>query len=189
MKITQDETPQQNREAVGQMRIPSFIFISVVIGGILTALFYLVVVHLISRGTYIETIFTRCGPIPYMTTYFAFVALSQICCLFLHLRYESRNLGLVSDVLSRRDKVNIESAPSIRREIASCLRPSVQRSLVIRRFHRILHCVENKGGSADVAALLSEQSEIDRAILNSSFSAIRFIVWLIPILGFGGRSE
>ena len=186
MTDTQEKVTGSDREPVGQPRIPSFILVSAVVGVVLTALFYMLVVQLVYRGTYVETMFTGRGPIPYMTTYFAFVALTQLCGLFLHLRRESRNLELVSDVLSRRNRVDIESAADIRGEIYSYMKPSAQRGLVISRVRRVLHRVENKGGSSDVAALLSEQAEIDRAILNNSFAAIRFIVWLIPILGFIG---
>lgn len=186
MKITQEKATDNNREPVGQPRIPSFILASVVAGAVLTALFYVLVVRLVYRGTYIETIFTDRGPIPYMTTYFAFVALAQLFGLFLHLRHESRNLELVSDVLGPRNRVDIESAADIRREIYSHMKLSAQRGLVISRVRRVLHRVENKGGASDVAALLSEQAAIDRAILSNSFAAIRFIAWLIPILGFIG---
>jgi biopolymer transport protein ExbB/TolQ len=186
MKIIRTKATNGDREPVEQPRIPSFIFVSVVVGTVLTTLFYMLVVQLIYRGTYIETIFTERGPIPYMTTYFAFVALAQLLGLFWHLRRESRTLELVSDVLGRRSKVDIESAAPIRNEIYSYLKPSGQKGLLISRVRRVLHRVENKGKSSDVAALLSEQAEIDRAILSNSFSAIRFIVWLIPILGFIG---
>src|SRR4030042_2022485 len=79
MKIIQEKATDQGKEPVEQPRIPSFIFISVVVGGILTALFYVLVVQLIYRGTYVETIFTHRGPIPYMPTYITFVALTQLC--------------------------------------------------------------------------------------------------------------
>jgi len=188
MKVTQEKAIRREpvREPVEQPRIPSFILISVAAGGVLTALFYLLVVQLIYRGTYIEEMFTQRGPIPYMTTYFAFVALTQLGGLIWHLRRESRCLELVSEVLSQRSSVDIDAAPSIRREIYSYLKPSAQKGLVISRIRRVLHRIENKGQSSDVAALLSEQAEIDRAILSNSFASIRFIAWLIPILGFIG---
>ena len=188
MKVTQEKAINREpvREPVEQPRIPSFILISVVAGGVLTALFYMLVVQLIYRGTYIEEMFTQRGPIPYMTTYFAFVALTQLGGLIWHLRRESRCLELVSEVLSQRSSVDIDAAPSIRREIYSYLKPSAQKGLVISRIRRVLHRIENKGQSSDVAALLSEQAEIDRAILSNSFASIRFIAWLIPILGFIG---
>ena len=188
MKVTQEKAINREpvREPVEQPRIPSFILISVAAGGVLTALFYMLVVQLIYRGTYIEEMFTQRGPIPYMTTYFAFVALTQLGGLIWHLRRESRCLELVSEVLSQRSSVDIDAAPSIRREIYSYLKPSAQKGLVISRIRRVLHRIENKGQSSDVAALLSEQAEIDRAILSNSFASIRFIAWLIPILGFIG---
>ena len=188
MKVTQEKVIDREsvREPVEQPRIPSFIFISVIAGGVLTVLFYMLVVQLIYRGTYVEEMFTQRGPIPYMTTYFAFVALTQLGGLFWHLRRESRNLEMVSEVLSRRSRVDIDAAPSIRHEIYSYLKPSAYKGLVISRIRRVLHRVENKGQSSDVAALLSEQAEIDRAILTNSFASIRFIAWLIPILGFIG---
>ena len=188
MKVTQEKAIRREpvREPVEQPRIPSFILISVAAGGVLTTLFYMLVVQLIYRGTYIQEMFTQRGPIPYMTTYFAFVALTQLGGLFWHLRRESRNLELVSEVLSQRSSVDIDAAPSIRHEIYSYLKPSAQRGLVISRIRRVLHRIENKGQSSDVAALLSEQAEIDRAILSNSFASIRFIAWLIPILGFIG---
>lgn len=188
MKVTQEKVIDREpvREPVEQPRIPSFILISVLAGAILTALFYVLVIRLIYRGSYIEEMFTQRGPIPYMTTYFAFVALTQLGGLIWHLRRESSNLQLVSEVLSRRTQVDIEAAPSIRREIYSYLKPSAQKGLVISRIRRVLHRVENRGQASDVAALLSEQAEIDRAILSNSFASIRFIAWLIPILGFIG---
>lgn len=188
MKVAQEKviSRDQVREPVEQPRIPSFILLSVIIGAVLTALFYVLVIQLIYRGTYVEEMFTDRGPIPYMTTYFTFVALTQLGGLIWHLRHESKTLELVSEVLSRRDNVDIDTAPSIRREIYSYLKMSFQKGLVIGRVRRVLHRVENKGQSSDVAALLSEQAEIDRAILSNSFASIRFIAWLIPILGFIG---
>ena len=56
--------------------------------------------------------------------------------------------------------------------------------LVYSRVHRVLDRVENRGSSADVSALLSEQAEIDGAILSNSYAAVRFVIWLIPVLGF-----
>jgi hypothetical protein len=62
-------------------RIPSYLLTSAIAAIPLTALFYLLL-HILGHGTYIWTIFSQRGSIPYMTTYLAFAVLVQLAGLF-----------------------------------------------------------------------------------------------------------
>jgi biopolymer transport protein ExbB/TolQ len=186
MSTSQRKLVVRNKSLVKTPRIPSFMLASAIIAAILTALFYLLVVHLFCRSTYIEIIFSQRGPIPYITTYLTFIALTQLIGLFSHLRHESGNLELISGILGKAAEIDPENAGNIVGEIESQIKPLARRGLVVSRVCRVLRRVENKGSASDVAALLSEQAEIDRAILSNSYAAIRFIAWLIPVLGFIG---
>ena len=186
MSRTSDKVAKSHKESVEKPRIPSLMLLSAGVGAVLAAIFYVLVVHLLCRGTYVERIFSERGPIPYMTLYLAFVALTQLCGMFLHIHREERNLRSIAGVLGSWLGIDSDSAASIAEQINARIKLSDRKGLVVSRVSRVLRRVQNKGSAADVAALMSEQAEIDRAILSNSYASVRFIAWLIPILGFIG---
>ena len=186
MSRTSDKVAKSHKESVEKPRIPSLMLLSAGVGAVLAAIFYVLVVHLLCRGTYVERIFSERGPIPYMTIYLSFVALTQLCGMFLHIHREERNLRSIAGVLGTWLGIDSDSAQSIAEQINSRIKLSDRKGLVVSRVSRVLRRVQNKGSAADVAALISEQAEIDRAILSNSYASVRFIVWLIPIMGFIG---
>ena len=176
----------RNRNEIDRPRIPSYLLWSAGIGLALTVLFYWGIVHQVWHGTYLETMFAGRGTIPYMTAYLTFFALLQLAGLRLHLSRESRNLAIVASVFHKRPAIDVDTAGETESSIRDRIRPGSRIGLVYHRVRRVLHRVQNNGSSNDVAALLSEQAEIDRAILSSSNATVRFVAWLIPVLGFVG---
>lgn len=186
MSDTQVNANRQVNHSITKPRIPSFILASTTMGVILTAFFYLVVVKFLCRGTYVEVIFTQRGIIPYITSYLAFVALAQLLGLAFYLWKESKNLVVVSGILSAARIIDTESADSIMEEIVNSMSPEACTRVIVSRTCRVLRRVKTKGSASDVATMLSEQAEIDRAVFSNSLACIRFIAWLIPVLGFIG---
>jgi len=175
-----------NRNQIDRPRIPSYLLASAGLGLATTALFYWLIIHTVSHGTYLETMFSERGVIPYMTTYLTFFALSQLGGLRLHLSRESRNLAIVASAFESHPAIDVDTADTTESLILDRIRPNSRIGLVFHRVRRVLHRVQNNGSSNDVATLLSEQAEIDRAILTSSNATVGFVAWLIPVLGFVG---
>ncbi|MCH7725929.1 MAG: MotA/TolQ/ExbB proton channel family protein [Planctomycetes bacterium] len=182
--MTEESRPLLN--SIDRPRIPSYFAISALLSLLLTAIFYQLVVHAFCRGTHVETVFSDRGYIPYLTTYLMFVALLQLTILRFHLRRESKNLRTIAAFLQGQESMERQNAQDMSRFVDGAIRPRLQRGLVFSRVRRVLQRVMNKGSTSDVAALLSEQAEIDRAILSNSYATVKFIGWLIPVLGFIG---
>jgi len=59
-------------------------------------------------------------------------------------------------------------------------------SVMVNRIRKCLELFENRPSVADVAHMMSSQSEIDGMRISGSFTLLRAFLWAIPILGFIG---
>ena len=178
-------TKSQPRPNIGAPRIPSYLLPSLGIALLVTAAYYGVL--LLGFGdTYFTVMFVERTAIPYMTTYLMFLGVILLLGSYLHLRLEARNFDRVARLFTDVASVELETAPTLKEGLSTGIKRPDQRGLVFGRVARVLNRVETRGSAGDVAALLSEQAEIDRAVFSQSFATVRFIAWLIPVLGFIG---
>lgn len=61
-----------------------------------------------------------------------------------------------------------------------------QRSILLNRVHLALEHFRQTRNVQDVRGALTGQSAIDANLLDSSYTVLRFLIWVIPILGFIG---
>jgi biopolymer transport protein ExbB/TolQ len=59
-------------------------------------------------------------------------------------------------------------------------------SLMVNRIRKALELFETRQNNADVAHMMSTQSEIDSIRIAGSYSLLKVFIWAIPILGFVG---
>lgn len=59
-------------------------------------------------------------------------------------------------------------------------------SLMVNRIRKALELFETRQSNADVAHMMSTQSEIDSIRIAGSYSLLKVFIWAIPILGFVG---
>lgn len=163
----------------------SWMLISLALSVGLTILFY-ITIKIFWGGTYVETVFCDRGIIPYMTTLLSWLAVTQLLAILFKLNKEKNDLIVLSGILRNLGEIDISNLSTVRKELTEKLQISQRQGLVAGRVNRVINRLENEGSASDVAALLSEQAEIDRAVYNNNYALVRFAIWLIPVLGFIG---
>ncbi len=165
--------------------LPSLMFIAL-LALLITVLFYSFAVNYWWQGTYLQTIFTERTVIPYITTYFFFLALLKLLTTFFFIRHERRIFRLAADELTHYGSIERAGADDVINLLQGKFREEHSSGIVLGRFYRLLNHLKNRGSIIDMTATLSEQSDVDRAVINDKHALVHFIIRVIPMLGFTG---
>jgi len=137
------------------------------------------------RGTYVYTILFERGWVNFAETFVFSWGMAIILLKFKKLRHQ-RN-ALLLDVLPQRlgREINSGNVGKFVDHVYT-LPIRLRDSLMVNRIRKGLELFEVRPSNADVAHMMSTQSDIDSIRIAGSYSLIKVFIWAIPILGFVG---
>lgn len=136
---------------------------------------------------YIYVTWCERGWIPYASTFLFHLAIAMLLQKYHRVDTEWKAFDLEDEILPRDVSTTIqrESADAIAAKI-HMLAPRQRNFLLIQRLDRSLQRLRNTGSSADMSSLVNDLSSIDRQTAESGYTIVRFLLAVIPILGFIG---
>ena len=136
-------------------------------------------------GTYVHGVFCQRGPIQFVTAFFFFWGVGILALKARRIRDEHFAFS--------RDPLNLDPGVLIRKEDAlqhirrlRRLPPDERNRLLTNRVWHALVRFKLLGNAEKVDDLLKYQGELDALSMESSYSFLKFIIALVPILGFLG---
>ena len=156
-----------------------------VIGGTATLL-----VTLLLKGVlpYVYSLIHERGIIQYVTIYCFWFAVGMLITKWIKVKKEisAFELPYVKDFTKGKDVVGMKTITSEHLRLQINLDPQQSRLILINRINKSLKQLMVSGNPAQVSQVLSTVSANDSAIIDASYIPIKFLIWLIPILGFVG---
>jgi hypothetical protein len=147
--------------------------------------FGILLLGLLLRGTYVYTILFERGWVNFAETFVFSWGMAIVLLKFKKLSHQ-RN-ALLLDVLPQRlgREINSENVGKFVDHVYT-LPIRLRDSLMVNRIRKGLELFEVRPSNADVAHMMSTQSDIDSIRIAGSYSLIKVFIWAIPILGFVG---
>ncbi len=154
------------------------------IAAALTVVFYLFVVTPL-LDTYFGEVFGKRGWVQYVISFFSIWSGVLLTWKYRRLRSQSRvfELDLLPAAIAER------LTPSTTPAFLSFLRglpPDLVGGFLVRRVCRTLEQFRGRPNVPEAVDFLRAQADRDEAVVESSFTMLRILIWAIPILGFVG---
>jgi biopolymer transport protein ExbB/TolQ len=158
-------------------------FLTCLLGGILTAVFYLCMIPL--DGSRLAEMFTERGSIPPMIVFLSSWSLAILWIKSRKHLYQKRSLELA---IMPDEADFILSSATVDRVLHQMYMvvDDPRRFVLLNRIHVALSNLRNLGRVTDVDEILRSQAENDQSAMDTSFTLIRGFIWAIPVLGFIG---
>jgi len=133
--------------------------------------------------------FTQRGVVPYVIVFFSAWSLAILLVKLAKLRAQRRALSI--DLLPEEDPGFVLTAASAQAVLERLYRAvdNPQRFLLTKRIYNALANLKNIGRAGDVDEILRTQAENDEAVVDSSYTVVRGLIWAIPVLGFIGTVQ
>lgn len=126
------------------------------------------------------------GSIPYLTTFCFFWGISGLVLKRKKIQIEETGFEYENPIFeSVKERITVEDANDIIEKINKIGKEGRKR-IVVNRIERALQRMINTKSASDVDNILKSLSDIDNNVIESSYSMIRYLVWIIPTLGFIG---
>jgi len=133
--------------------------------------------------------FTQRGLVPYVIVFFS--AWSAMILLVKLAKLRAQRKALAIDLLPEDDPgfvLTVASAQNVLERLYRAV-DDPQRFLLTKRIHNALANLRNIGRAGDVDEILRTQAENDEAVVDSSYTVVRGLIWAIPVLGFIGTVQ
>ena len=154
-----------------------------------TVLTFLIIKLISPSDTYFYLLFFERSWIQYVTTYCFWFIIISVLFKQLHLNYENKAFEAAKKVTLKLKDVSTQiwaDAPRVRENFVEEQYQAYQKSLV---FSRIIYALDRLRKTQSTNAFenyFRTRSDIDRDELESSYSNLRYLTWLVPTLGFLG---
>lgn len=138
------------------------------------------------QGSYFEQIIATGWQTNWFCILFTWWCLCILVAKLFKIRVQRRALDLV-DIFPRRGDFVL--SPGTSGEILQRIKQRVSRPRDFLLFNRVSMALSNLGNIGevrDVGAVLDAQADSDSSTIDSSYTAIRALIWTIPVLGFIG---
>jgi len=128
------------------------------------------------------------GPIQFITIYAFWFAVGMLIFKYRSLQGERRafSLDFIKSFTSGRDVIGNKTFIGIHAEIEEHLDPMHKDLILVSRINKAIKQLRINNNPADVANVLKTVAETDAAIIDSSYILIKYMIWVIPVLGFIG---
>ena len=151
---------------------------------VLTVLTWLALVPF--KGSYLEGVIASGWQTNWFCILFTWWCLLILMAKFFKVRVQRRALS-VSGIFPKRGEFVL--SPGTSGEVLAQIRQRVARPREFLLFNRVTMALSNLGNIGevrDVGAVLDSQADSDSSTVDSSYTAIRSLIWTIPVLGFIG---
>ena len=154
---------------------------------VLTVAFYGVLTRI--PDTAFTSMFTQRGVVPYVIV--AFASWSAMILLVKLAKLSAQRKALGIDLLPEDDPgfvLTVASAQDVLERLYRAV-DDPHRFLLTKRIHNALANLKNIGRAGDVDEILRTQADNDEAVVDSSYTVVRGLIWAIPVLGFIGTVQ
>ncbi|MSR29757.1 MAG: MotA/TolQ/ExbB proton channel family protein [Phycisphaerales bacterium] len=151
---------------------------------VLTVLTWLLLIPF--KGSYLENVIASGWQTNWFCILFTWWCLLILMAKYQKIRVQRRALRVVGIFPKRGDFV---LSPGTSGEVLTQIRQRVARPREFLLFNRVTMALSNLGNIGevrDVGAVLDSQADSDSSTVDSSYTAIRSLIWTIPVLGFIG---
>ncbi len=155
-----------------------------VIALVLTVLTWLALMPF--KGSYFESIISTGWQTNWFCILFTWWCLCILVAKIIKIRVQRRALD-IQDIFPRRGDFVL--SPGTSGDILMRIKQRVSRPREFLLFNRVSMSLSNLGNIGevrDVGAVLDAQADSDSSTVDSSYTAIRALIWTIPVLGFIG---
>ncbi len=138
------------------------------------------------KGSYFESIISTGWQTNWLCILFTWWCLCILIAKMIKIRVQRRALD-IQDIFPRRGDFVL--SPGTSGDILARIKQRVARPREFLLFNRVSMALSNLGNIGevrDVGAVLDAQADSDSSTVDSSFTAIRALIWTIPVLGFIG---
>lgn len=138
------------------------------------------------KGGYFESIISTGWQTNWFCILFTWWCLCILIAKMIKIRVQRRALE-IQDIFPRRGDFVL--SPGTSGDILARIKQRVARPREFLLFNRVSMALSNLGNIGevrDVGAVLDAQADSDSSTVDSSFTAIRALIWTIPVLGFIG---
>lgn len=138
------------------------------------------------KGSYFESIISTGWQTNWFCILFTWWCLCILIAKMIKIRVQRRALD-IQDIFPRRGDFVL--SPGTSGDILARIKQRVARPREFLLFNRVSMALSNLGNIGevrDVGAVLDAQADSDSSTVDSSFTAIRALIWTIPVLGFIG---
>lgn len=138
-----------------------------------------------AKGMWISETFTQRGYVPYLIVYFFFWALMILLIKSRKVKFQRRAAAVEVVPASPDFVLRADSAGPVI-ETLHAVSDDPSQFLLFNRLLIAVSTLKNMGRVTDIADVLRGQAEIDEAVVESSYTVVRGLIWAIPVLGFIG---
>ncbi|MSR70134.1 MAG: MotA/TolQ/ExbB proton channel family protein [Phycisphaerales bacterium] len=138
------------------------------------------------KGTYFENVIASGWQTNWFCILFTWWCLCILVAKLFKIRVQRRALE-IHDIFPRRGDFVL--SPGTSGDILARIKQRVSRPKEFLLFNRVSMALSNLGNIGevrDVGAVLDAQADSDSSTVDSSYTAIRALIWTIPVLGFIG---
>ena len=156
------------------------LFISV----LFTILFYMVLP--LTKCKLLIDMFTMRGIVPYLIVISGFWSMGILYIKYLKLLVQEKSLTV--DIIPENEPGFVITPVSVAQVLDKIQKEvdSYKDFILTRRVYYALVNLKNIGNITDVDKILTSQADHDEAMVDSSYTVVRGLIWAIPVLGFIG---
>lgn len=137
---------------------------------------------------YLYALILERGPIQFLTLYAFWFAAGLLIFKYRNLQRERAafNLDFIQSFTAGREVVGTQTILSQHRLLEENLDPRQKDLLLVNRLNKAIKQIRINTNPADVAHVLTTVADTDAAIIDSSYILLKYMIWIIPVLGFIG---
>jgi biopolymer transport protein ExbB/TolQ len=128
------------------------------------------------------------GWVQFLTVYAFWLALGQLIFKYKNIKKEQSafQLDFIKSFTAGREVMGDQTFVGHQRVIEENLDIIQKNLILVNRINKAIKQVKINKNPADVANVLSTVAQTDAAIIDSSYIVVKFMIWMIPVLGFIG---
>ena len=162
-----------------------YALVALFLGSVLTIVFYKTITT-VFVGSYYDDIFTNRGSIPYITTFLFFWGVALLLFSWFGLHKEKSTFSEIRKTLEEFRIIDKESA-QVAIDKLKIIRQKEHGNIASNRFIRAMRRIRDGIKQiSEIAEMLRDQADIDSLVISNKYAAVKFFIWLIPVLGFVG---
>jgi len=142
------------------------------------------------EGSYFHTLFYERGPIPYLCTFLFFLCLVLLGLKLVRVRIDAAALesGLSRQLMAIAKSAREEPAAAEEQaqQLLAGAKDVEKDLLVTARLRRAISETASGAGAAEIGSAMTDQADTDSQVAESSYFLVKFLIWVVPILGFVG---
>jgi biopolymer transport protein ExbB/TolQ len=170
-------------DLISRGRVKIHLFKSLVLAFPFTIAFYILILPF--KGTMLYTLFYERHMMPYLCTYCSWLALMLLFFRWWEHKKDFDSVAALESHLTTTGKITPDNALSLSRELEND-RAFTAGDLTYSRFSRLMRHVKSGSSWAETESLVKGMETFDMDAIESAYGWVRFLIWLIPILGFIG---